>query len=350
LMPALAATPSAPSALADVLDAPVQPSSAKPVASGIDRQGDRFIAVGARGAIFVSTDGAATWSQSASPTRADLVGVRISDASVAWAVGPDGIALRSADGGKSWQRMLDGRSVLKLLTAHYGELARAGDEAAQRMLKEVEGAASQSATPGVLPSPFFDVWFADANEGLLVGAFGLILHTRDGGRHWTPLMERTDNERHFHLYGVQGHGADRWVAGEQGLLLHWNPESGRFVKVETPYNGTFFGLSVQPGAVVVFGLRGNAYVSRDNGAQWTKIDTGVDANLVAALPLGAGRILLVSQAGHLLTTDVDGRKAVQLKTGVPAGEVLGAVATGSGRVVLARPAGILAVDLPRPAP
>lgn len=336
--------------LADVLDTPVSPAATpRVIASAVDRQGDRLVAVGARGGIFVSEDGAATWAQSASPVAADLVGARIVDATTVWAVGHDGVALRSGDGGRSWLRVLDGRSVLALMQQHYGALSASGNEPARLLLREVERAAEQSATSGVLPSPFFDIWFADAQEGVLVGAFGLILRTRDGGKTWLPIIEHTDNERGYHLYAIQGQGDERWVAGEQGLLMRWNAAGERFVKVETPYNGTFFGLSVRPGAIVVYGLRGNAWLSRNNGEAWQKIEVGTDASLVAAQPLDGNRLLLVSQSAQLFVLDLDAATALPLKTSVVPGEVAGAATVGAGRVVLARPGGTLVVELPRTA-
>lgn len=311
------------------------------------RQGDHLVAVGARGAIYISGDAAASWKQVASPVGTDLVTARFVDATTVWAVGHDGVALRSTDAGATWERVLDGRAVLVLLKDYYGDRAKGGDEEAQRILKDVDGAAAQSATPGVMPSPFFDVWFADANEGLLVGAFGLILHTVDGGKSWTPWVDRADNERRLHLYAVRGQGTERWVAGEQGLLLHWNAAAGRFAKVETPYNGTFFGVQLQPDSVVVHGLRGNVYVSRDSGLQWQKIETGLEANVVAALPLDSGRLLFVSQDGHMTASERDGASAVAVKSIAIASEVLDAVALSPDRVVLARSAGLTTVDLPR---
>ena len=63
----------------------------------------------------------------------------------AWAVGHDAVALRSTDGGASWQRVLDGRALLKLLREHYAPSVGAPD--AGKVREEVERWAAQSATP-----------------------------------------------------------------------------------------------------------------------------------------------------------------------------------------------------------
>jgi photosystem II stability/assembly factor-like uncharacterized protein len=330
----------------DPLDTPVQPSDfgKKGATIGIDRRGERLIAVGPRGLILLSVDGAKSWKQIGSPVGTDLATVKFTDANTAWAVGHDGVALRSRDGGSTWERMLDGRVLLKLLQTAYTERVRKGEPGAEAVQKEITRSVEQSATPDVLPMPLLDVWFADANEGFIVGAFGLVLRTVDGGKTWDPFIEHTDNERRFHLYAVAGAGEQRYIAGEQGLLLRWDAARKRFTKVQTPYNGSYFGLDVAPGRLVAYGLRGNAFLSDDGGAQWRKIETGIDANLVALVPLAGGRFLLVSQGGHLLSVAPGSLKGIPLQ--VPfTSEVFAAAEGGAKNIVLAQVNGLRVVEL-----
>lgn len=331
---------------ADPLDLVVRPSefAKKGTTTGIDRRGDRLIAVGPRGLILLSIDGAKSWKQIDSPVATDLATVRFTDASTAWAVGHDGVALRSRDGGASWERMLDGRALLKLLRTTYAERVKRGEPGAEAVQREIARSVGQSATPDVLPTPLFDVWFADVDEGFVVGAFGLVLRTRDGGKSWEPLIEHTDNERRFHLYAMSGVGDQRYIAGEQGLVLRWDAARSRFAKVPTPYNGSYFGIDVSPGRLVTFGLRGNAYLSEDAGVHWRKIETGIDANLVALVPLANRRFLLVSQGGHLLAVTPGSLEAVSLQ--VPfTSEVLAAAEGGAKNLVLAQVNGLRVVEL-----
>lgn len=338
-------------ALPEPLDTPTVPSdfARKGMASGIARHENSLVAVGPRGLILVSSDGSTTWKQVASPVSTDLVSVKFTDAKTVWAVGHDAVALRSTDAGMSWKKMLDGRSVYALMRDHYATQAKNGDEVAIQMQAEVERSVAQSASKNVLPAPFLDVWFTDANEGYLVGAFGLILHTADGGKQWEPWVERLDNERRFHLYAVTGEGAQAYISGEQGLLLRLDAKAGRFVKVVTPYAGTYFGVDVHGERLTAFGLRGNVFSRASDAAPWNKIETGVDANIVAALELGAGQRMLVSQAGHVLAVSADGLSSVDLK--VPSmGEVVGAVASGPQQIAFARVNGVGSLQLSKLVP
>jgi len=77
---------------------------------------------------------------------------------------------------------------------------------------------------------------------------------------------------------------------------------------------------------------------------WNKVETGIDANIVAAVNMNDDRLILVSQAGHLLAVASDLHKSSALKA--PAmGEVLGAVSSGPKAIALARVNGVATVEI-----
>ena len=156
----------------DVLDTPAQKSPLAPrgLLNGLARAGKRVVAVGQRGHVLLSDDAGKSWQQADVPVSADLVAVHFPDAEAGWAVGHDGVVLHSTDGGRTWVRQLDGRSLGDVLVAYY---ERSGDE---KWLGEAKRFAAQGAE-----NPFLDVWFHDARNGYVVGAFGLVLRTADGG-------------------------------------------------------------------------------------------------------------------------------------------------------------------------
>ncbi len=305
-----------------------------PILTAVASRAGWTVAVGPKGTVLRSADAAKTWKKVALPVSSDLTNVKFVSDQVVWAVGHDAVLLRSADAGATWSRVLDGRSVLKLLNTYYSEKAKSNDPAMLQMVREVERSARQTATPGIWPSPFLDIWFADEQRGFVVGAFGLLLATEDGGKSWTPWLERTDNERRFHLYGISGDADTCLVVGEQGLVMRLDAKQGRFVKLETPYNGTYFGVLVAGKQMVVYGLRGNAYASADAGQQWSKLETHSEANVVAALTDGAQKLWLVTQVGEVMTIGADAKLATSLRA-PPGGDVLGAVISGP-QLILAR--------------
>lgn len=295
----------------------------------VTQAGSGLVAVGRHGAILASSDAGQHWQQMPCPVSSDLTAVKFLDASHGWIVGHDAVVLKTSDGGKSWQRMLDGRGVLKLLKDTYGAQGRAPNPA---VAEDVERASVQSATPGVLPYPLLDVWFSSPSNGFVVGAFGLILHTADGGASWTPWIERTANIRMNHIYAIGGSGGVTWLAGEQGLLRKLEAGATSFSTVDSPYQGSFFGLRVEAGRLVAHGLRGNAYISQDGGSRWQKAELPTAANIVAALPAQGDDLLFVAQNGEVFGSRGDG-SAVRAMTVERRGEVYGAAVNGGALVV-----------------
>jgi photosystem II stability/assembly factor-like uncharacterized protein len=346
LLACLAAAAAAAPPSHDPIDLPAALSQAalKRPLSGIAAQQNTMIAVGARGTILVSRDTGKTWKQSPSPVSADLTTVRFVAPGSAWALGHDGVVLRSADHGATWSKVLDGRSLLALLNAHYRKLSAAGDADAAAMLDEIARAASQSATPGVLAHPLFDIRIDAGGEGFLAGAFGLLLHTRDGGKSWEPWLERAANDRRMHLYALeQTADGTLYLAGEQGLLRRYNRASGRFVALESPYAGTFFGLKASEAGLTAFGLRGNAFISADKGASWQRIPLATQATVVDALACAPGELAFVTQAGQVLLS----RNGQVADTGVArAGDLAGAALAGPGLLALAGSTGARLARIP----
>jgi photosystem II stability/assembly factor-like uncharacterized protein len=315
-------------AFQDPLDTPASPSALAPksVLVSVARADHRLIAVGTRGHIVTSDDGGEAWRQAAVPVSSDLTAVHFVTPRHGWVVGHDGVVLHSADGGLSWAKQLDGRQANALMLAHYTKRAQSGDADAARVLAEV----TRLVEPGP-DQPFLDVWFENERIGYVVGSFNLIFRTVDGGESWEPLYDRTDNPQGLHLYGIRGIGGELYIAGERGLLLRYDRDSGRFVALPSPYRGTYFGIVGKPGTLVVFGLRGHAFRSRDAGQTWEPLDTGISTGITSGALLADGRIVLVSQGGQVLIGSDHARTLARMPVARPA--PLFGVAPGQGKTI-----------------
>ena len=332
---ARAAAPASTSPWRDVLDTPAQKSALAPrtLLTGLARAGQRVVAVGQRGHVLLSDDAGKSWQQAEVPISADLTTVHFPTATAGWAVGHDGVVLHSADAGKTWTRQLDGRSLGDVLVAHH---TRSGDD---KWLAEAKRFAAQGAE-----NPFLDVWFDDARSGTIVGAFGLVLRTADGGKTWEPLLHAADNPKSLHLYAVRRIGADLFIAGEQGTALKLDRDSGRFTALTLPYKGTLFGLAGKERIVLAHGLRGNVVRSTDGGIHWQSVPTGVGVGLTASTLDERGRIVIVSQAGHVLVSNDDGASfsLAKVERPIPAAAV---ISTGGGALIVAGPRGVSTLPL-----
>lgn len=330
----------------DVLDAPAQVIDEQvsvPMLS-VARVGDALIAVGPHGVIQRSTDAGQTWQQVPSPVSSDLVQVRFIDESNGWIVGHDSLVMHSGDAGKTWQVQLDGRSLLTLLHDYYQPLADKGDDAATQMLNEIATAGSSSATPGVLAAPLMDVLFDGQGNGFVAGAFGMLLHSTDNGAHWQPWIERSDNDRRMHLYGLAQRDGVFYISGEQGLLLKQDVSGERFTHIELPYAGTLFGVTALNDLLLVHGLRGNLYASRDEGQQWQKIETGIPSSLVNIISQG-DHWLLIGQGGEVASLDRQTLTVSKVQR-VEGGDIYGASDSGKpGELLVSRFSGARVVAI-----
>jgi photosystem II stability/assembly factor-like uncharacterized protein len=323
---------------ADALDTPAQPSdlASRGTLTGLAKAGERLVVVGQRGHILYSDDAGQRWTQAAVPVSSDLVAVHFPTPLLGWAVGHDGVVLHSSDAGANWTRQFDGRQVGPRMLEHYQALAAADpqDEVLAALVSEAQRMTEEGAD-----KPFLDVWFENERVGYVVGAFNLIFRTDDGGQNWTPWMERVDNPGALNLYALRPVGDDLFIVGEQGLVLKQDVSSGRFKAVPTAYNGSFFGITGKPGVALVFGLRGNVYRSLDGGASWNKVEIGLPLSITASTVTANGRIVLLSQAGHVLVSGDDGA-SFELQPENSLAPVAAAQALDSASLVLAGTRGV----------
>lgn len=276
--------------------------------------GSRIVAVGERGVVVLSDDGGQRWRQARSvPVSVTLTALRFVDERLGWAVGHGGVILRSEDAGETWTRLADGRvlgeSALKSAQAQAS--AAPNDADAARRLQ----AARQLLDDGP-DKPLMDLHFSDAQHGFVVGAYGLFFETEDGGRSWTPVMNRLDNPKALHLYALAVRGGQVFIAGEQGQL-HRSVDGGRsFSALPSPYAGSWFSLALTERAVVLAGLRGNAFRSTDLGHSWSRIESPASASFLHVSALPGGGLLLLNQAGQVLAANVN-TEAKLLDRGTP---------------------------------
>lgn len=311
----------------DVLETPAikSPLAVKTLFNGTTLAGKRLVSVGQRGNIVYSDDGGASWSQAFVPVSSDLTAVAFPTPQQGWAVGHDGVVLHSGDGGVTWSKQFDGRAAGQVMASHHKALKDCSScHNKMELLKGTpQGSKStvmediKSFTEKGPDKPFLDVWFENETTGYIVGAFNLIFRTTDGGKTWEPWFDRTENRKRLHLYAIRAIGQELFICGEQGLVLKLDKPAGKFRALKVPYNGTFFGLTGTPRSVIAHGMRGNVFRSTDGGASWRKIETGMPLGLTGSALAKDGRIVLLTQAGHLLVSKDDGASFTPIKLEQP---------------------------------
>ncbi|MFG6440981.1 WD40/YVTN/BNR-like repeat-containing protein [Roseateles sp. LKC17W] len=268
----------------------------------VARAGQRLVAAGERGVVISSDDAGQTWAQAEVPVSVTLTSLAFTDARHGWATGHMGVVLRTDDGGRRWIRVLEGRQAAALIHAGASAADAANAEAtltaddAQRFVDE--GA----------DKPLLHIAPRADGSLLAVGAYGMALAGRDGGRQWASLMHALPNPDGFSLYGHAERGDELWLYGEQGLLLRADAARPRFQPVAPPSAASLFGSVVlADGTLLLLGLRGRVLRSAAPGAPLEAIATPIDAALTGGTPLADGSVAVVGAAGQLLISRDAGR-------------------------------------------
>lgn len=318
-------------AVADPLTRPalLTPRALQASLLGVALAGPRVVAVGERGVALFSDDNGATWQQANAPVSVTLTVVRFLDATRGWAAGHNGVVLQTTDAGASWQRILDGRDLVGLYQQQAEQLGSRYGLDDPRVLR-ARRQAEQLATDGP-DKPWLDMHIDSAGGLWLVGAYGLVLHSRDGSQ-WQAWSAHLDNPMELHLYAIKSLGDEIVIAGEQGLILRSVDAGASFERLASPYKGSFFTLEVSGEEILVAGLRGHAFRSANQGRHFEPIPLPAPISVTASLRLQDGATVVADQSGNLYRLSALGLQQLEASAG-PNPSALVETANGSLFVV-----------------
>lgn len=348
-------------ALGKVLDTPsmISPMSAKALLIDVAHAGSRLVAVGERGHIVYSDDQGKSWTQAQVPVSTLLTAVDFPTPKQGWAVGHGGVVLHTEDGGTTWTKQLDGIAEAKMIvnqlqnqvSALKSEEASASgakknklDDQLQQMQMDLSDAQyDQKIGPW---KPLLNVWFKDAKTGFVVGSYGMIFRTDDGGKTWQNWASHVPNPDQYHLNAIgQIAGGALFIVGEQGSIFLSTDQGDTWTALHSPYQGSLFGLigTGNVNEVLVFGLRGHVFRSDDLGKHWQAVPSDTNSTLNSGMREKGGRIVITGNDGAVIVStdagrsfsayDRDDRNAVLAATALPDGNLIlvgqdGAVRTG----------------------
>lgn len=201
-----------------------------------------------------------------------------------------------------------------------------------------------------LNSPMFAVLALSAQQVIAVGAFGTLKFTSDGGKTWVDLVPPEVVDEKLHLNAVARlTGGDLMVVGERGLVAH-SVDGQNWQRLKTPYEGSFFGvLPWGSKGAVAFGMRGNVYAIDDvQNAQWRKIEAATTGSFFSGHVSDDKAVILVGADGQIVRLDAAGN-ARSLPKPTAAGTRLGSLAgsTDIGKALLVvGDSGVTRVPLP----
>lgn len=299
--------------LPDRLERPslLTPAAPHTPLTDVQSVGQGIVLVGESGHILIR-DAEGEISQAKVPVDLLLTALHFVDSQQGWAVGHDGVILHSADAGKTWTKQLDGSQISPLLLERaQAEVARLEEASSAAVHDEDMTAALDNAyfalddakaSGASGPSrPLLDVWFRNVNEGWAVGAYGMIVHTKDGGRNWDYVSALVNPDR-LHLNTVLGlPDGTLLVAGESGNLYRSEDGGAHWLPAQQLSQASLYKLmQLADGRIIAFGFGGTLLSSQDQGKTWKSIKTPASIGLYGGRQLTDGSLVLSGQGGVLL--------------------------------------------------
>lgn len=337
------------------IPAPKNAHAAQSVILDIAKAGSRLVAVGEYGYILYSDDNGNTWQQAEVPVQVTLTAVHFPTRLKGWAVGHDAMILHTNDGGESWQVQLDGHSTgEKLLVSAKAWLTELEQQLAeQRGVSDATLAAKLDAADMAVseaeleiekgPSrPFLDVWFKNESEGFAVGAYGYFFVTRDGGNNWQDASPRIPNPEFLHLYALTPVTEEKLLlVGEFGLVLRSEDGGLSWSASDTGYDGTFFTALSSPAGESVFiaGLRGTAFHSGDHGTTWRRVTLPTNVTLIGGEINANNELVIAGLAGTVVSGNLN-KASFSVAKREDRAALAAATRLGDGTVLVVGTAGI----------
>jgi len=304
--------------------------------------GNTFVMVGYEGRILRSEDGGQNWTEIQRPVDISLTQVTFVD-DYGWAVGHHGTIVHTRDGGKTWtaQKSNTEKSIFAVSFTDKLHGWACGDESTwlwtdnggeswnPEHIEVSQVGVSETTSLAIPDIIYYGIQFLDPKNGWMVGEFGNIRHTSDGGKTWDsqhePLLDelaakggnkdvmtlgalfrvRFTDPNHGMVVGAGGALA---VTDDGGKKWRWVSREGE--KSDVPplhlYN---IAMPRKDGRAVMTGTNGLILFSDNGGLDWqpAAIPGGVFTwiNGLAFSPDGKG--VLVGGKGVILLSDDAGQ-------------------------------------------
>jgi photosystem II stability/assembly factor-like uncharacterized protein len=283
--------------------------------------------VGELGRIFRTDDGGKSWTRQDAATKRPFLSLACVDANSAWASTTQGSMYHTTDAGKQWTKVETGSNkhvfTLQFSTPQRGH--GAGDYG--HMIHTEDGGKTwtknQVSTDTVLPESALDTGVDPGDVNLyalsygtpdlawLVGEFGILLHTTDGGVTWKQQKTPVETT----LFGVYFKDAQNgWVVGGDATLLHTQDGGLTWAPQPVPVSARpLFDVRVSGQTGWIVGESGTMLKSNDGGMTWQlqELPIQLAARWIRSIFLtSSGKGLAVGSEG--LVFQLDGGKAERL--------------------------------------
>lgn len=280
--------------------------------------------VGELGRVLHTTDGGKTFERLDAGTKTAFLSVACLPNGTIVVTGQYGIALRSKDKGVSWDKLETGveRNLLSVSFANDRLGIAVGDYGT--IVRTTDGGTTWTKIPlpTDIPLPediaeiiqpgdvlLYDIDLVDDEKGWIVGEFGVILMTTDGGQTWAAQPSSVETT----LFGVSFADTENgWAVGLEQVMLHTTDGGQSWSKLPVPGRQGFvlgiYDVAVDGSYGWAIGDSGLLLQSTDAGQTWKRVDLPIQlaANWFRGITMTAGAVgYIVGSEGLMLATERD---------------------------------------------
>lgn len=256
------------------------------------------------------------------------------------AVGTDEGAMRSADGGKTWQNVplpvANGTTMFSIAVSEKtGTLVASGTGSA--LLRSTDSGRHFAATRGASGS-LSTVYALSDGRFLTASVDDGVLRSSDDGLTW----KRSKMDPGISVVAFARTESTLIAAGLKGALFYSVDHGQSFVRSESDSEADLRAIAVMPRAVVVVGTAGAVLRSTDGGRHFSAVAVDSNANLMSvAFHPKLSAVVAVGNDGTILTSFDEGTTWLKADSGVSERLRLAFYEPGTSQIVVVGHAGAL---------
>lgn len=225
-------------------------------------------AVGSDGKAIRSEDGGKSWMVQKTPVLHHLQDIDAWDGLRAVAVGNRGDVIVTRDGGKTWKEVQAPRSevankLVRVRVSPDGSAWAVGEMGAVLVSRDYGQTWERAVKEEDVG--WNDIVFTDSVNGFIVGEFGRILRTRDGGRTWKPAASPVKSSLMGVFFRDKQHGV---AVGMDGVVIRTSDSGSTWARARAVAGVHLFDVCSDGKSWLVVGDRGVVLTGDASGAVW----------------------------------------------------------------------------------
>ena len=278
-----------------------------PLPQGVNLNGVYFTdanngyAVGLDGLILKTTDAGISWTPQNSGTTSSLLGVHFTDVDTGYVVGVGGSVLKTTDGGVNWN-LLPGASIslssVFFTSASIGYAVGSNGNSAI-IIKTINGGVTWTAQLTTPVTNFNSVYFCNDSTGYVVGNGGRIFKTTNGGATWTQQTSGFTTSFFTVYFTDENHG----YVGDYGRILRTSDGGATWTYLTIFQSYELYGIYfTDSNTGYAVGRSGKILKTTNAGVSWSFLNSGTNINLRSVYFTDLNNGYAVGESGIMLKT------------------------------------------------